>query len=320
MKPILFLKSLVSGYTRKDGTVVKPYSDRRTKRQAPTPGQMALFEDDKKLPPNRFKGVDPVAATPDMFGDAHHEINSMHSQMRAADEFSDKYLELSHQRSAALDKHVSAMLGRGEMAVFDMKDGKAAALHSSSKKDGGVQVTHYGKGGIMGDTQYDDVAAAIEGEDLWNYPLMHSDEADKVLGGSLSAEAKFQDQIAAAKRRLSSAKDDSARSAIEKEIRTLRRRAFDDDPIEAPKPKVEEPKRKVISKDEFEAMAAEHGYQYARGYRSMQDGYSMHPPSDVRKKTEKTEWERGWMAANGEKIGSEASTITKSILFLKARP
>lgn len=67
MKPILFLKSLVAGYTRKDGTVVKPHSDRRTKRQQAAPGQMALFDDEKKLPPNRFKGADPVATTPDMF-------------------------------------------------------------------------------------------------------------------------------------------------------------------------------------------------------------------------------------------------------------
>lgn len=186
MSVVIFIKSLVSGYTRKDGTVVKPHSDRRTKRQQAAPSQLPLFDDGKKLPPNRFKGADPVKATPDMFGDAHHEINSMHSQMRAADEFSDKYLELSHQRSAALDKHVSAMLGRGEMAVFDMKDGKAAALHSSSKKDGGVQVTHYGKGGIMGDTQYDDVAAVSVGEGFgWqrHEPVAHS----AVLGVAVTA-------------------------------------------------------------------------------------------------------------------------------------
>lgn len=115
----------------------------------------------------------------------------------------------------------------------------------------------------------------------------------------------IQDQIAAAKRRLSSAKDDGARSAIEKEIRELRRRALDDDPIEPAAPKVEATARKVISRADFEAMAAKHGEQYARGYRSMQEGYSMHPPSDVRKKADKAAWERGWMAANGDKIAAD---------------
>lgn len=67
MSVVIFLKSLVSGYARRDGTVVKPHSDRRTKRQQAAPSQLPLFDDGKKLPPNRFKGADPVAATPDMF-------------------------------------------------------------------------------------------------------------------------------------------------------------------------------------------------------------------------------------------------------------
>lgn len=70
MKPIfLLLKSMVQGYTRRDGVVVKPHSDRRTKRAAPDPHQMILFPAPAKkpIPPNPFKGLDPVKSTGDLF-------------------------------------------------------------------------------------------------------------------------------------------------------------------------------------------------------------------------------------------------------------
>lgn len=70
----LFLKSLVAGYTRRDGTVVAPHSDKRTKRTKPQPGQLALFEDEKKpIPPTPLKGLDPVKATPDLFEAPEHK-------------------------------------------------------------------------------------------------------------------------------------------------------------------------------------------------------------------------------------------------------
>jgi hypothetical protein len=71
MKPIfLLLKSMVQGYTRRDGVVVKPHSDRRTKRAAPDPHQMILFPAParKLIRPNPFKGLDPVKSTGDLFG------------------------------------------------------------------------------------------------------------------------------------------------------------------------------------------------------------------------------------------------------------
>lgn len=40
---ILFLKALVSGYHRKDGTYVKPYTNKRTARAETPPGQLSLF-------------------------------------------------------------------------------------------------------------------------------------------------------------------------------------------------------------------------------------------------------------------------------------
>lgn len=67
---ILFLKSRVGPYLR-GGRMVGGYDNKRTKQAAPAPGQLSLFVTDKPLPPNPFKGKDPVTSTPDMFPETH---------------------------------------------------------------------------------------------------------------------------------------------------------------------------------------------------------------------------------------------------------
>lgn len=72
MKPLLILaKSLIAGYARRDGVYVKPHSDKRTKRAKTDSDQLVLFPPPAKkpLPPNRFKGLDPIKATGDLFED-----------------------------------------------------------------------------------------------------------------------------------------------------------------------------------------------------------------------------------------------------------
>lgn len=68
---VVIAKSLVSGYTRKDGVVVKPHSDKRVKRAAPDASQLVLFPAPAKtpVPPSPFKGLDPVKSTGDLFAD-----------------------------------------------------------------------------------------------------------------------------------------------------------------------------------------------------------------------------------------------------------
>lgn len=72
MKPLLILaKSLIAGYARRDGVYVKPHSDKRTKRAKTDSDQLVLFPPPAKkpLPPNRFKGLDPIKSTGDLFED-----------------------------------------------------------------------------------------------------------------------------------------------------------------------------------------------------------------------------------------------------------
>jgi hypothetical protein len=61
MQTILFLKARVGPYLRR-GKWVSGYEGRASRVETPA-GQRDMF----KQPPNPFKGVDPVAATPDLF-------------------------------------------------------------------------------------------------------------------------------------------------------------------------------------------------------------------------------------------------------------
>lgn len=85
MKPLfLLLKSMVQGYTRSDGVVVKPHTDRRTKRSPLNDHQLVLFPAPAKkpLPPNRFKGLDPVKSTGDLFEHVDYDWEHGHGHVR----------------------------------------------------------------------------------------------------------------------------------------------------------------------------------------------------------------------------------------------
>lgn len=73
---ILLLKSLVAGYTRKDGTYVKPHSRKGGPAAKPGAGQLSLFaKPAEPAKPNPFKGKDPVKDTLPLFdADEHGEI------------------------------------------------------------------------------------------------------------------------------------------------------------------------------------------------------------------------------------------------------
>jgi hypothetical protein len=68
---LLFIKSRIGPYLR-GGRIVAGYDRAGGKQAKPGAGQLALFiSNDAPEPggPNPFKGKDPVAATPDLFGD-----------------------------------------------------------------------------------------------------------------------------------------------------------------------------------------------------------------------------------------------------------
>jgi hypothetical protein len=85
-KIFLLLKSMVQGYTRKDGVVVKPHSDNRVKRAKLNDHQMVLFPAPAKKPiaPNPFKGLDPVKSTGDLFEgfEDHYDWENGHGHVR----------------------------------------------------------------------------------------------------------------------------------------------------------------------------------------------------------------------------------------------
>ncbi|SAL02900.1 hypothetical protein AWB80_08466 [Caballeronia pedi] len=84
-RTLLILKSMIAGYTRRDGVFVQPHSDKRARRApAADSRQMVLFEAPKKkpLPPNKFKGLDPVKSTGDLFEDEKYDWEHGHGHVR----------------------------------------------------------------------------------------------------------------------------------------------------------------------------------------------------------------------------------------------
>src|SRR5579885_3593089 len=72
---LLILKSQIVGYMRRNGTYVAPHADKRTARRIPDDKQLLLFPkpEKKPIPPNPFKGLDPVKSTGDLFTDPAHD-------------------------------------------------------------------------------------------------------------------------------------------------------------------------------------------------------------------------------------------------------
>lgn len=133
MKPILLLlKSMVQGYTRKDGVVVKPHSDTRTKRAKLNDHQLVLFPAPAKkpLPPNPFKGLDPVKSTGDLFEDhkpATAAPSNESDQDRSYREWAENWGEVMGADLAKVsDKNLARAYGFGSHVVT-MEHAKAQA-------------------------------------------------------------------------------------------------------------------------------------------------------------------------------------------------
>jgi len=80
---LLILKSQIAGYMRRNGSYVAPHADKRTKR-IPDDKQLLLFPkpEKKPIPPNPFKGLDPVKSTGDLFEDVHYDWEHGHGHVR----------------------------------------------------------------------------------------------------------------------------------------------------------------------------------------------------------------------------------------------
>ncbi|MEX3764515.1 hypothetical protein [Paraburkholderia phenoliruptrix] len=80
---LLFLKSQIAGYMRRNGTYVAPHADRRSRR-IPDDKQLLLFPkpEKKPIPPNPFKGLDPVKSTGDLFEHVDYDWEQGHGHVR----------------------------------------------------------------------------------------------------------------------------------------------------------------------------------------------------------------------------------------------
>lgn len=104
---ILLLKSQIRGYTRKDGTYVKPHSDKR-QRAARDAGQMDMFrpapaERSSAPRPNPYKGKDPDLDVPDLFsGKTRREEDTRRVILKSSGDEDLDHLIREHERLVAV--------------------------------------------------------------------------------------------------------------------------------------------------------------------------------------------------------------------------
>lgn len=107
----------------------------------------------------------------------------------------------------------------------------------------------------------------------------------------------IQDQIGAARKRLAAASE-ADKPAIEMEIRRLRQKAIEEDPIQTAPKKDDPPARKLLTSKEYDDLVRQRGEAYAMGYSAMLRGYAMLPPGIIRSKADKEAYEDGWLDAS----------------------
>lgn len=129
---LVLIKSLVAGYTRKDGVVVKPHSDKRVKRAPLNDNQLVLFPKPAAgpIPPNPFKGLDPVKSTGDLF-DGHKPAPAVPSnesdQDRSHREWAENWGDvMGSDLSTVSDRNLARAYGFGSHVVM-MEHSKAQA-------------------------------------------------------------------------------------------------------------------------------------------------------------------------------------------------
>ena len=107
----------------------------------------------------------------------------------------------------------------------------------------------------------------------------------------------IQDQIGAARKRLAAASE-ADKPAIEMEIRRLRQKAIEEEPIQPAPKKDDPPARKLLTSKEYDDLVRQRGEAYAMGYSAMLRGYAMLPPGIIRSKADKEAYEDGWLDAS----------------------
>lgn len=119
-------------------------------------------------------------------------IPALQKALEETGPFTEQHMALTEILQIEVRRDVEDTLANEVMPVYRVAEHMCVAVHPSARKEGMIQVTRYAKDGIIGDSQYNNLADAIRSEGLWFAPRLASDEATKVIEQSINAEAAHQ--------------------------------------------------------------------------------------------------------------------------------
>lgn len=201
---ILFFKGYVGPYLR-GGKIVnaRGYQGRSAQAHA-APGQMSLFggpESGKPLPPSPLKGKDPVAHTPDMFGDSDQKKRAP-SQVQDKDKGKAFILGLANEqrkKRESLVAGVKEIYEAGNRLPVLQSGSLLYVVHPATRSPGKIQVTTYNKTGAIGDTLINTIEDLPSAIGTTSAQLLSEKDADEALSSAALAEGNYQSAKAKAK-------------------------------------------------------------------------------------------------------------------------
>ena len=106
--------------------------------------------------------------------------------------------EESRARKRAAAEDAERAIESGEMPVYVNKSGLTVVITPSAQKPGKFQVTRYNATGAIGDSQYDSVASAVEGDLLFSMNRLSKEQAESHMAKLVGAEMDYRDRKSSA--------------------------------------------------------------------------------------------------------------------------
>ena len=201
----------VSGYIYGKGNEHNPISEKISDLKRRIEKAQARLDNliDEQPTPEPTSSASTFVKSPDGSIDFGESIADLQAKAKAEDPFSEGFITALRVAQDAVTSDAQLAIDKGVMPIYDIGGGLYVGLSPSSQNSGMVQATRYRSEGIIGDSQYNDVASAVSsnGEGLALKRRLSDTEAAELLAEATKAEENYQARKSAAEARATNTED-----------------------------------------------------------------------------------------------------------------
>jgi hypothetical protein len=151
--------------------------------QADAAGDLA--QDERATPEERLKAQIEAKQKPPTLQELRDKVDSVPP-------LTTEHLKAIRELKNAAVAEAEAEIEAGRAPVYRAKTGTISVITPSAQKPGMFQVTRYTKTGAFGDSQYKTIRDAVIEDQLENVAMLQPEDAEKLMGELMEAEADFQ--------------------------------------------------------------------------------------------------------------------------------